>query len=257
MKIITCFKVVPEEQDIVVKSDGTLSFERAKPTISTYDLNGVEAGAQLQEASGGELIALSVGASAIDNPKLKKNILSRGPGNLVMVADDILKDLDTHQTAKVLKAAIEKIGEYDLIICGEGSADLYAQQVGAQLGQLLNIPTVNSISKITQANGKITVERTLENEVETLELELPALVMVTTDINLPRIATMNHILAAGKKPSTVWELDDIGAADPQQTIEVIDMKAPPQVERKQDIVEGDTDEAIQEFISKLSAVLAK
>jgi electron transfer flavoprotein beta subunit len=165
--------------------------------------------------------------------------------------------LDTHQTAEVLKAAIEKIGEYDLILCGEGSSDLYAQQVGPQLGQLLNIPAINAISKITAADGKIVVQRTLENEVETLEITLPALVTVTTDINLPRIATMNHILAAGKKPSTVWALEDIGIPEPPRTIEVIDTRAPRQVERKQDIVEGDTDDAIQEFISKLSAVLAK
>jgi electron transfer flavoprotein beta subunit len=257
MKIITCFKVVPEEQDIAIKADGELSFDRAKPTISAYDLNGVEAGAQLLEECGGELIALSAGAGSIDSPKLKKNILSRGPGSLAMVADDRLQGLDTHQTAEVLKAAIEKIGEYDLILCGEGSSDLYAQQVGPQLGQLLNIPAINAISKITAADGKIVVQRTLENEVETLEITLPALVTVTTDINLPRIATMNHILAAGKKPSTVWALEDIGIPEPPRTIEVIDTRAPRQVERKQDIVEGDTDDAIQEFISKLSAVLAK
>ena len=87
MKIITCFKVVPEEQDIAIKADGELSFDRAKPTISAYDLNGVEAGAQLLEECGGELIALSAGAGSIDSPKLKKNILSRGPGSLAMVAD--------------------------------------------------------------------------------------------------------------------------------------------------------------------------
>lgn len=257
MNIITCFKVVPEEQDIVIKTDGELSFDRAKPTISAYDLNAVEAGAQLREECGGALIALSVGTGSIDGPKLKKNILSRGPESLAMVADDRLKDLDTHQTAKVLKAAIEKIGEYDLILCGEGSSDLYAQQVGTQLGQVLNIPTINSVSKITPSNGKIVVQRTLENEVETLEITLPALVAVTTDINLPRIATMNHILAAGKKPATVWTLEDVGAPELSSTIEVIDTRAPRQVERKQDIVEGDTDDAIREFISKISAVLAK
>ena len=257
MKIITCIKVVPEEQDIVIKADGELSFDRAKPTISAYDLNAVEAGAQLLEECGGDFIALSVGSGGIDNPKLKKNILSRGPESLVMVADDRLKDLDTHQTAKVLKAAIEKVGEYDLILCGEGSSDLYAQQVGPQLGQLLNVPTINSVSKITQSDGKIVVQRTLENEVETLESVLPALVIVTSDINLPRIATMSHVLAAGKKPTTTWTLGDIGVAELANTIEIIDTRAPQQVERKQDIVEGDTDEAIQEFITKLSTVLAK
>lgn len=255
MNIITCFKVVPEEEDIVIKSNGELSFERAKMTISNYDLNSIEAGIQLVEANCGNLIALSVGGPAIDDSKLKKNVLSRGPGSLFIVADEALDNMDTHQTALTLKAAIEKIGTYDLVICGEGSADLYAQQVGVQLGQLLNLPTINSISKITEADGKVIVERTLEDEVETIELTLPAVVSVTSDINLPRIPGMKQILAAGKKPSSVWKRNDVNIERPSNSIEVLETKAPKQVDRKQDIIEGDSDEAIKKFIAKISVEL--
>lgn len=255
MNIITCFKVVPEEEDIIITSSRDLSFERAKLTISSFDLNSIEAGAQLIEANGGTLTGLSVGGSKIDDSKLKKNVLSRGPASLTLVADDSLENMDTHQTAQVLKAAIEKIGEYDLILCGEGSADVYAQQVGVQLGQLLNVPTINSITKITETNGKIIVERTLEDEVETLELSLPAVVSVTSDINLPRIAGMKEILAAGKKPVTNWKAGDINLVKAANTVEVLETKAPQQMDRKQDIVEGDSDEAIKQFIAKISVEL--
>lgn len=255
MNIITCFKVVPEEEDIIIKSNGELSFERAKMTISNYDLNSIEAGTQLIEANSGTLVALSVGGPATDDSKLKKNVLSRGPESLVIVADEAFYNMDTHQTALSLKAAIEKIGTYDLVLCGDGSADLYAQQVGVQLGQLLNLPTINSISKITEADGKVIVERTLEDEVETLELTLPAVVSVTSDINLPRIASMKQILAAGKKPSSVWKASDVNLAKPANSIEVLETKAPKQVDRKQDIIEGDSDEAIKKFIGKISGEL--
>ncbi|MHB8074759.1 electron transfer flavoprotein [Desulfosporosinus fructosivorans] len=255
MNIITCFKVVPEEEDIIIKSNGELSFERAKMTISNYDLNSIEAGTQLIEANSGTLIGLSVGGSKIDDSKLKKNVLSRGPESLYIVADDTLDNMDTHQTALALKAAIEKIGAYDLVLCGEGSADVYAQQVGVQLGQLLNLPTINSISKITEADGKVIVERTLEDEVETIEITLPAVVSVTSDINLPRIASMKQILAAGKKPSTVWKAGDVNLAKLSNSIEVLETKAPKQVDRKQEIIEGDSDEAIKKFIEKISGEL--
>ena len=103
------------------------------------------------------------------------------------------------------------MANYDLVLCGEGSADLYAQQVGVQLGQLLNVPTINSVSKIVSvADGKVTVERTLEDEVETLEMPLPAVISVTSDINEPRIPSMKQILGAGKKPSTIWTVGDVG-----------------------------------------------
>jgi electron transfer flavoprotein beta subunit len=255
MNIITCFKVVPEEQDIMIKPNGDLAFERAKLTISNYDLNGVEAGAQLKEAHGGTLVALSVGGASINDTKLKKNVLSRGADSLYLVADESFAGMDTHQTACALKAAIEKVGEYDLVLCGEGSADLYAQQVGIQVGQLLNLPTINSVTKITVENGKMIVQRALENEVETLEVSLPAVLSVTSDINLPRIPSLKQILDAGKKTSVVWQASDINTARQANTIEVLETKAPKQVERKQEIIEGDSDEAIAQFIQKISEEL--
>lgn len=255
MNIVTCFKVVPEEQDIVVTDNGDLLTEKAKLTISNYDLNGIEAGAQLAKSNGGTLTALSVGASKINESKLKKNVLSRGPQSLYLVADDSLDNLDTHQTSQVLKAGIEKIGNYDLILCGEGSADLYAQQVGAQLGQLLNVPVLNGISKISIEDGKAIVERTLEDEVETLEVTLPAVLSVTSDINVPRIPGMKEILGAGKKPSSVWRAEDVNISGLTKTVNVLETKSPKQVDRKQIIVEGDSDDAIQEFIEKISGEL--
>lgn len=255
MNIITCFKVVPEEEDILVTSSGDLSFERAKLTISNYDLNAIEAGTQLVEDNGGTHTALCVGGSKIDDSKLKKNVLSRGPECLHLVADEALDNMDTHQTALALKAAIEKVGACDLVLCGEGSADLYAQQVGVQLGQLLNVSTLNSVSKITEANGKVIVERTLEDEVETVEVTLPAVLSVTSDINLPRIATMKQILAAGKKPSTVWKASDVNLAQPANSIEVLETKAPKQVDRKQEVIEGDSEDAIKQFVAKISGEL--
>lgn len=255
MRIITCFKVVPEEQDIIVKSNGDISIEKSKLTISNYDLNSIEAGAQLAEENKGSLIALSVGASRINESKLKKNVLSRGPESLFLIADDSLDHMDTYQTAQNLKAGIEKIGKYDLILCGEGSADLYAQQVGAQLGQLLHIPTINSINNILVTDGKATVVRTLEDEVETLELALPAVISVSSDINVPRIPSMKQILGAGKKPSTVWTAGDVDLTKPANSIEVLETKAPEQVDRKQEIIDGDSDKAIQQFIEKITGEL--
>jgi electron transfer flavoprotein beta subunit len=127
MKIIACCKAAPEEQDIVVKSDGTLSFDRAVWKFGSYDLNAVEAGRVLADEAGGELIGLSVGTSELANTKLRKDILSRGLDQLVVVADDELGSLDSFQTAQQLKASIEQLGGFDLILCGAGSSDLYSQ----------------------------------------------------------------------------------------------------------------------------------
>ena len=101
VKIAVAFKVVPDDQDIQVASDGTLDFSKAKGTVSTYDLNALEAAAQLAAANPGSTVtAVTVGAASIDDSKLKKNVLARGVDDLVMVADDALAALDTAGTAR-------------------------------------------------------------------------------------------------------------------------------------------------------------
>jgi electron transfer flavoprotein beta subunit len=107
-------------------------------------------------------------------------------------------------------AGSEKSG-FDLIICGDGSSDLYAQQVGLLLGEMLHIPAINGVSKILSlTDNTLTVERELEDEIETLSIPLPAVVAVSTDINSPQIPSMKAILGAAKKPVQVWSTADIG-----------------------------------------------
>lgn len=81
MKIITCFKLVPEEQDITVTPEHSLNFDRAEAKISQFDLNAIEAAAQLA-GDGDEIAALTVGGSLLQNSKVRKDVLSRGPDAL-------------------------------------------------------------------------------------------------------------------------------------------------------------------------------
>lgn len=250
MNIIACYKIVPDEKDIQVKPDRTINYEKAEWVIGQYDLNAVEAAMQIKETVGGKAVALSVGDKQLENSKLRKGILSRGPEELFVVIDECLNDADTNLTARTLAAAANKIG-FDLIICGEGSADLYAQQVGAQLGQILNIPAVNAVSSLKVQEGKLQLERSLEDEIEVLEIPLPAVISVTTDINEPRIASMKDILAAGKKPVTQWTIADISMGEPGKRTEVLSTLAPEQTDRKRIVLEGDSEEAVSKFFDYL------
>ena len=257
MKLITCYKVVQEDQDISVKPDRTLDLSKAELKISQFDLNAVEAGVTLAASiEGSTVTALSVGGkAALENAKVRKDILSRGPDDLAVVVDDKFAQLLPDVTAKVIAAAAKKVG-FDLMIFGDGSSDLYAQQVGTLVGSNLKVPTINAVSKIiSAADGKVVVERTLEDEVEVLELTLPAVISVTGDINVPRIPAMKAILAAAKKPVTVLSAADIGYADAAALVTSESVLAPAQTERKKVIIEGDGDEQIAELASNLRKVL--
>ena len=250
MKIVACYKYVPEEQDIAVKGDQTLDFSSAQWKVGQYDLNAVEASMKLGEVEGGEVLALTAGGENLGNAKLQKGILSRGPAQMFGVKDAALDGVDSYATASVLKAGIEKIGSVDLVLCGEGSGDSYSQQVGPVLGSLLGWPTVNAVSKITPNGGKLTVERSLENGIEILEVALPAVVCVTSDINLPRIPSMKEILAAGKKPVTIWNLSDISASA-QGVTETASILAPEQANRSQIIIEGSGEAEIETLFNHI------
>lgn len=256
MKTVACVKAVPEEQDISIKPDQTLDLSKAELKVGQYDLNAMEAAVQLQEATGSEEpLLVSVGTTkGLKNTKLQKAMLSRGAGALFGVADDSLDSIDALATASNLAAAITKIGGVDLVLCGEGSGDIYSQQVGPLLGQLLGFANLNAVSRITPRGDQLEVERTLENEVEVLEVTLPAVLSVTTDINKARIPGLKEILAAGKKPITMWGADDL-AMTTSSSIEVISTLAPPKAERKQIVLEGDSLENISQLADNLRKVL--
>lgn len=256
MNIITCYKSVPDEQDITVNSaDSSLDFSRANTKISQYDLNAIEAANQLKsQLDGIQITAMSVGGKALTNAKARKDVLSRGADELVAVVDEQFEASLPYQTAVALAAAATKKG-YDLILCGDGSADLSSQQVSLLVGELLNVPAINGINKIVSlSNDSITVERELENEIETLTIPLPAVIAVSTDINTPQIPSMKAILGAAKKPVQQWSVTDLGldaiTARSEQKV-----AAPKQKVRQRIIIEGDGDDQIAELAEHLRKIL--
>ncbi|EKT53914.1 putative electron transfer flavoprotein FixA [Providencia rettgeri] len=256
MNIITCYKSVPDEQDIIVNSaDGSLDFSRADTKISQYDLNAIETSNQIKaQQADSKVIALSIGGKALTNMKARKDVLSRGPDELVVVIDDQLEHALPHQTAITLGAAAQKVG-FDLIICGDGSADLNAQQVSILLGETLQIPAINGVKKIVSITADtVIVERELEDEIETLSMPLPAIIAVTSDINVPVIPSMKAILGAAKKPVQAWTMADIGL-DNVAALSSQSIAAPKQKARQRVIIEGDGDDQIAQFAEHLRKII--
>lgn len=253
MNTVACYKITPDNQDVAVAPDGSIDLAHAAMVLGEYDLMAIEEAAKVAEATEGRAVLLTAGGEALGDTKLVKAALSRGASELYSVSDPALADADAFQTATVLAAALGKM-EYDLVICGEGSADRYEQQVGSLLGSLLGLPVVNAVSSIEPRDGSVVVQRALENEVEVLEVALPAVVSVTTDINLPRIPQLKDILAAGKKPVTTWTLDEVGGLS-SACVETVSVKAPGNVERKKVVYESGSAENVGELAANIRASL--
>jgi len=251
MKIAVCFKVVPDDQDIQVGSDRSLDYSKAHQIVSTYDLNAIEVAAQLAGTHEASLVGITAGSLLVDDSKLKKNVLARGVDELFMTADDACVEMDAFATSTALASLVERIGGCDLIICGDGSADNYAQQVDVQLAAKLGLPVVTSATKVSVEAGLLTVERTLEDVVEIVRVSLPAVVSVTPDAALPRIPGMKDIVAAGKKPSDVQP----SGLPVASAIEVLDCRAPELVARRLEVVDANQEGALENFVAALKAAV--
>ncbi|MBB3171301.1 putative electron transfer flavoprotein FixA [Parvibacter caecicola] len=254
MKIAVLVKILPDDQDIQVKGDRTLDFSRAKSTVSTYDLNAIEAAAQLAAKADAQLVAVTCGPKSINDSKTRKNILSRGVDELYMLTDDGLELADAYQTGRILAAMIQKIGDVDLVIAGDGSADLYAQQVDVQTAEALGWPAINGGTALDTDGATVTVARILETERESIRMPLPAVVSVAPEVALPRIAGMKDVLAAGKKPVVEFTAEELGGiAAP--TVETVEILAPVPTPRKKQIFDAADEGAIDAFVAALREVM--
>ena len=221
MNIIVPIKVLADDQDIVVAADRSLDDSKAHRIVSTYDLNAIEAAVQLASAhADSKVVCVSVADAKADDSKLKKGILARGVDELVMIA-------------------------------GDGSADNYAQQVDVQLADALGLPVVTAVSAVSVEGAVATCDRMLETQLQTVQVDLPAVISVVPDIALPRIPGMKDILAAGKKPSSVNAASDVEAA----VVDVVETKAPQQAERKMEMLDASVDGDLEKFAAALKAAL--
>jgi electron transfer flavoprotein beta subunit len=261
MKIIVCAKIVldPEAPASLFKVDSearkVIPPKGTPPVINPFDENAIEAALKLKERGPSTITILSLGTN-LPKPVVRKS-LATGADNLILLEDELFNDLDSYATAVVLGRAIEKIGSYDLILCGREAADSDAGQVGLGLAELLGIPSTSLASKIEAGAGKLKVERIAAEGYETIELPLPALVTVSSEIGTLRTANMPGIIASQKKPVTIWKAGDLGISQPLAKRTVLHNLLQPLRETKCEIISGDSPEgAAANLVLRLKEVKA-
>lgn len=227
MNIVVAMKQVPDLQQMRIRNRQPV-LSGVPVTFGKIDKNALEAAVQLREANGGEVIVVSVGSEELEDTI--KEAAAAGADSSVLVADDEAAELDSAAVASVLAEAIQKVEDVGLIIFGEGSGDNYSGQVGSRVAELLDMPQVGSVSEIALAVGKAQLTRSLEDSLQVVEVELPAVVIVAADLNEPRIPSVTQVLKAGKKPKEVFELDDFDSPN-NKTVASISNLAP-EVNRK-------------------------
>ena len=219
MHMIVCIKQVidpdapPASFKVDTATNKVVPPPGVSPVISPFDEQAVEAALRIKDAQGGKITVISLGINLLIDV-LRKS-LSMGADELILLEDEAFAEGDSWSTAYALAMAIKKIGEYDLIFCGRQAADWDAGQVGSSIADFLGLPSVTVAQKIDITDGKARVERVTDDGYEVIEVSLPALITVSSELGEPRYPTLKGIMAAKKKQPITWKPADIGV-DPAQ-----------------------------------------
>jgi electron transfer flavoprotein beta subunit len=214
MEIIVCIKALldpdlpPAKFKIDERKNLVIPPEGMPLVINPYDALAVEAALQIKEQKGGKVTVLTVGDRSSE--VVMRKVLAMGADECVILSDPSFSEADGFGIARILAAAIRKIGAYDLVLCGRQASDWDIGMVGLALSEFLDIPVIARGKAITVLDGKVQVERALMNGLETYEAETPALISVSNEFGQARIPTGKGIIFAARKPIPFWEGDSIG-----------------------------------------------
>ncbi|MEV8441262.1 electron transfer flavoprotein subunit beta/FixA family protein [Actinosynnema sp. NPDC051121] len=210
MNIVVLVKQVPDtwSERKLADADHTLDRESADAVLDEINERAVEEALLLQEAHGGEVTVVAMGPDRATDAIRKA--LSMGADKAVHVSDEALHGSDALTTAKVLAKAIGTVEGFDLVIAGNEATDGRAGAVPAMLAELLGLPQVTQVRKLTVEGGVVKAERETDEGVAHLEASLPAVVSVNEKINEPRYPSFKGIMAAKKKPVSTLTVADLG-----------------------------------------------
>jgi electron transfer flavoprotein beta subunit len=259
MKVAVCVKQIPDPALPGELDPSTNTLKRDdKLILDESDSYGVELGLQLVEAAGGGSVTL-VSMAPRNEVSGLRTALAMGADDAVLISDEALAGCDGLGTAKVLAAALARLGP-DLILAGVESSDGYTGTVPAQIAAVMDIPAVTFAKKIEIADGSMSIERQTESGYDDVTCPLPALVSVTAGVVEPRYPSFKGIMAAKKKPVEELTCSDLGidastvgaAGSRQEIISVVAAETRESGEIVED--EGDGFERIVNFLSELKVI---
>jgi electron transfer flavoprotein beta subunit len=195
--LISVKRVIDFNVKVRVKPDGSgVDTANVKMSMNPFDEIAIEEAVRLREKGlATEVVAVSCGLAACQ--ETLRTALAIGADRAILVETNA--ELQPLAVAKLLKALVEK-EQPQLVILGKQAIDDDANQTGQILAALLDWPQATFASKLDIANGVATVKREIDGGLETLELELPAIVTTDLRLNEPRYATLPNIMKAKKKP---------------------------------------------------------
>lgn len=246
MKIVVCVKQVPDSEAKVTASGGKISWGESPLVINPYDEYAVEGALLQKEAHGGTVTALCISPEA--GREALKHALAMGADDAILVSDPAFEKLDTQAAARIIAAAITKIGGVDMVMFGRQTLDSGSGITAAQTARVLGWPMLGLVGHITLEGAGIEVSRVIEEGRQSVKAPLPAVLSIVQSIGEPRYPSFIGIRKAAKASIPVWSLADLGVPTPQVVVSRVDLITPPSKEVTCEVIAGDSARAIAETL---------
>ena len=211
LNLVVCLKQVPMVSELPWDSTtGTLKRELAEGMMDPAGMHAMEAALRLKQAHGATITAVTMGPPMAE--EVLREALALGADRGVLLTDRRMAGADTLITARTLARAIEREApDFDLILCGCRSADSETAQVGPQLAETLDIPGVAGAENLSYAGGVLRMQRLSDDYLETLEMDLPGLITVSTRAYAPRYLELSGLTEAFDRTDIrVHDIDSLG-----------------------------------------------
>lgn len=255
MNIIVCIKQVPNTTDVRIDpATNTLIRDGVESVINPFDAYAIEEAVRLKERCGGKVTALTMGPPQAENAL--REAITLGCDEGILVSDRKFAGSDTWATSYTLAAAIRKIGDFDIILCGKQASDGDTAQVGPGIATHLDIPQVTYVKKIEEISDKLAkVERMTEEGYDVVETPLPCLLTVVKEINTPRMPSLKGMMRAKAAKPLKWTADDLEAdpaalgldGSPTRVTKIFT----PEARKGGEMLKGDTSDVAKELVELL------
>lgn len=258
MNIIALIKQVPDTAQLSKTVDGLKLMGEGSPRIvNPWDEYTLETAIQLKEAHGGKVTAVCLGRP--EATEALKTGLAMGADEAILISDPAMENGDSLATARVLVAAINKIGDYDIILAGRSAIDGNTAATAVQVAALLGITQITYVAdlNVEPDSKSIKAVRLMEDGRESVTSQLPAVVSVVKEINEPRYPSFIGIRKAAKASIPTWGAADLGldAGQVGQAGSQVkwETSLPPVREANVEIIEGEPAEAAKVLADRLVA----
>ena len=256
MNILVCLKQVPDTAKVKFNREtNTLDRTGVENIMNPYDRQALEVALCLKDKEGAKVTVLTMGLPQATD--ILKEAIAMGADDGVLLSDRVLGGSDTLATSLALAAAVKHLGEFDLVLCGKQAVDGDTAQVGPEISEWLNIPSVADVVKINQIDEDgITVSMDLPEEVEVAKVQFPCLLAVDKDIFQPRLPSYVRKMNTKDREIRILSLADMDDKDamhyglngsPTQVQRIF----PPAVNDKKEMWDGSGEELADRLYQKI------